>query len=30
MAELNGFVSADGRPAAEVAKEYLVSEGLIN
>jgi osmoprotectant transport system substrate-binding protein len=30
MAELNGFVSADGRAAADVAKEYLVSEGLIN
>ena len=30
MAELNGYVSADGRSAAEVAKEYLVSEGLID
>jgi len=30
MAELNGYVSADGRSAAEVAKEYLVVEGLIN
>jgi osmoprotectant transport system substrate-binding protein len=30
MAELNGYVSADGLDAAEVARQYLISEGLIN
>lgn len=30
MAELNGFVSAEGQDAGVVAKEYLVAEGLID
>jgi osmoprotectant transport system substrate-binding protein len=30
MAELNGKVSADGEDPADVAREYLVSEGFIN
>ena len=30
MAELNGYVSAEGQVAADVAREYLVSEGLID
>lgn len=30
MAELNGKVSADGEDPADVAREYLVSEGLID
>ena len=30
MAELNGFVSAEGQDAGVVAREYLVSEGLID
>jgi len=30
MAELNGYVSADGMDAGVVAREYLVSEGLID
>ncbi len=30
MAELNGFVSAEGQAAGVVAKEYLVAEGLID
>ena len=30
MAGLTGSVSLDGRAAADVAREYLVSEGLIN
>ncbi len=30
MAELNGKVSAEGEAPADVAKEYLVSEGLID
>ena len=30
MAELNGYVSAEGQDAGVVAREYLVSEGLID
>ena len=30
MAELNGFVSAEGQDAGAVARDYLVSEGLID
>ena len=30
MAELNGFVSADGQDPGVVAREYLVAEGLID
>ena len=29
MAELNGLVSAGGQDAADVARAYLVEEGLI-
>jgi len=28
MAELNGFVSAEGQDPADVARAYLVAEGL--
>jgi glycine betaine/choline ABC-type transport system substrate-binding protein len=30
MAELNGYVSAEGQDSGVVAREYLVSEGLID